>query len=250
MPKKISTSEKGHAKFLESIQRLIDADATLDPNKLNAPDDLNSVALAAMQTGAVDRQEQVGGAKASWRTVALDRQTDADQIDSKAAQAVALFDGQGASKDAVEDARFYVRKIQGTSKKKKPADDPNTPDVDESEEGISKSQQSNAAKLSFFGELIDYLEAQTLYAEVKNTGFTVAELRAFKDSTQAKHDDSIGAATTLSVKRSDRDGFFYNNADSVLARAKRYKKIVFGAYGAKSAEYALVNAIPFQKPKK
>lgn len=246
--KKISKSEQGHAKFLESIERLIAADATLDPLRLNAPDDLKSAALAAMQTGAITKFNKVDDSLANWRTAALARQVDADLIASKLSRAIDLFESRGASPEAVEDARSYLRKVQGAATKKK--DDPSTTDIDESETGISNSQQSNAAKLGFFGGAIDYLEAQPLYAEVKNQGFTIADLRAFKDSTQAKHDTSIGSATTLSVDRSDRNGFFYEAADSVLSRAKRYKALVRGAYGAKSPQYALVNAIPFRKPSK
>lgn len=246
----VSRSETGHAKFIESIERLIAADATLDPAKLNAPADLRSSALAALLPGANTRQTQVGNAKADWRTVTLDRQTDADEIESKAAQAVALLEAQGARGETVEDARSYVRKLQGKRKTPKPADDAATPAVDESEAGISVSQQSNAAKIANFSELIDYLEAQPEYAAVTNPGYTVTELRAFADNLRAKHTVSINAATTLSADRSDRDAFFYTDPNSVLALAKRYKKLVFGAYGANSPEYALVNSIPFQKANK
>lgn len=247
-PKTISKSETGHAKFIESIERWIAADQTLDPLKLNAPAGLKSADLAQMQTDAIARFEKVGDSLAKWRTDALARQTDADQIAPLASRAVALLEANGASAETVKDARSYVRKIQGAGSKK--ADDPATPDVDESEKGISKSQQSNAAKLGFFDQLIEFLEAQPEYANVTNAGFTVAELRAFKDATQTKHDASIGSATTLSVDRGARNGVFYENADSVLSRAKRYKALVRGAYGADSPEYALVNAIPFRKPNK
>lgn len=246
-----SKSETGHAKFVESIERLIAADATLDAAKLNAPADLNSAALAALLPAATARHQKVGDSKAGWRTIALERRTDIEQITSMAAQAVALFESRGASKEKVEIARSYVRKIRGGGAKKIiTPDNPATPDVDETEKGISKSQQSSAAVLSVFFELIDYLEAQPEYAGVTNAGFEIADLRDFADATQAKHTASITAVTGLSADRSERDAFFYNDRTSVLNLARRYKKLVFGAYGGKSPEYALVNQIPFQKPKK
>lgn len=216
--------------------------------KLAAPADLASAALAVLRTTAIAKHSQVGNSKADWRTIALDRRTDAEKIDSMAAQAVAFLESHGASAETVEDARSYVRKLQGGGKKT--SDDPNTPDIDESEKAISKSQQSNAAIISTFFELIDYLEAQTEYADVKNPGFTIAELRAFAQSVQTKHIASINAAAALSSDRAARDKVFYIDEKCVLNIAKRYKKLVFGAYGGKSAEYALVNAIRFQKPKK
>lgn len=247
-PQTISRSERGHAKFVESIERLIAADALLDPAKLNAPDDLKSAALAALLTGATARQTQVGDSKANWRTATRDRQDDADKIDSMAAQAVALFEGQGGSADSVEDARSYVRKLQGGRKTSKKKDDPNTPTADEAEKSISASQQSNAAKIANFLELIDFLEAQPLYTNVKNTGFTIIELRAFAQSVQAKHTVSIAAAAALSADRISRNAFLYTGANSVLSLVKRYKRLVFGAYGGGSDEYKSVNEIPFEKP--
>lgn len=249
-PKKISTSEKGHAIFVESIDRLIVADATLDPVKLDAPPDLTSAALAALLPAATAKLQKVGDSKAEWRTIALVRRTDIEQMDSMAAQAVALLESRGASKETVEAARTYVRKIRGGGKKNSTPDDPNTPDIDESEAGISKSQQSSAAIISTFFELIDYLEAQPEYATVTNPALTIAALRDFAESVQAKHTASIVAVTGLSADRADRDAFFYIAKSSVLNLAKRYKKLVFGAYGGNSPEYELVNAIPFQKPSK
>ncbi len=247
-PNPVSRSETGHAKFIESIERLIAADATLDPLKLKPPADLKSSSLAALLPEANTRHTQVGNAKADWRTVTLDRQTDADQLDRRAAQAVALLEAQGARAETIEDARSYVRKLRGDRKKAKPKDDAATPNLDESDAGISVSQQSNAARIAAFSELIDFLEAQSQYAAVTNPGYTVAELRAFADSVRAKHTVSIAAAAALASDRGKRDAFFYTDSKSVLALAKRYKKLVFGAYGANSPEYALVNSIPFQKP--
>lgn len=246
----VSRSETGHAKFIESIERLIAADATLDPAKLNAPADLTSAALAALLPTANARLTQVGNSKADWRTVTLDRQTEADEIDSRAAQAVALLEARGARRETVEDARSYVRKLRGSRKSKRSTDNPATPDVNESDTSISVSQQSNAAKIAAFSELVDFLEAQSEYASVTNAGYTVSELRAFADNLHAKHTVSINAATTLSRDRAARAAFFYNDPASVLKLAKRYKKLVFGAYGAKSPEYELVNSIPFQKANK
>lgn len=247
-PKNSSTSEKGHAKFMESFDRLIAVDATLDPLKLNAPAALTSAALASLRTAAVAGHAKVGESKANWRTVALLRQTDADKLDSMATQAVALLESRGVSAETVEDARSYVRKLRGDRKTAAVKDNPLTLDVDESDGNISNSQQSNAAKISTFGELIDYLEAQSEYADVTTDGFKIVELRDFADTLQAKHNASIIAATTLETDRADRNGTFYTNDDSVLNRAKRYKKLVFGVYGGNSDEYRMVSEIPFQKP--
>ncbi len=247
-PKKKSVSEKGHAKFLESFDRLLAVDATLDPLKLNAPPDMTSAKLAGKRVTAGTLLDDIGAAKANWRTVTLVRQTDADELDSMAAQAVALLEAQGASAETIEDARSMVRKLRGDRKSNPTPDNPLTLDVDESDGNISTSQQSNAARIAMFGELIDFLEVQPEYASVNNTGFKIAELKSFKQGVETKHLASITAATALDGSRTARNDFYYIAEKSVLNIAKRYKKLVFGAYGGDSEEYKAVSEIPFQMP--
>jgi len=247
-PKNKSVSEKGHAKFLESLDRLIAVNAMLDASKLNAPADLTTAALEALRTQAANEHAQIGESKAEWRTAAQERQTDADKLDSKAAQTVALLEARGARAETVEDARSYVRKLRGDRAKPLQKDDPQTLDVDESETTISNSQQSNAARIAVLGELIDFLAAQTVYEGVINEGLTVAELRTFAAALDTKHLASITAGTAHSNLIADRNGTFYTNEDSILNRVKRYKKLVFATYGGDSDEYRMVSEIPFQKP--
>jgi hypothetical protein len=241
--------ETGHAKTLESWTKLVAFDATLDAARLNAPPDLVSSALKAKETSATQLQDKVGNSRADWRTVALARAVLVDKFDSLATRSVAQLEARGASKETIEDARGYVRKIQGRSNTPKPKDNPDTPNIDESEKGVSTSQQSNAAKLSLFYELIDFLEAQSAYASVMQAGLTIADLRAAADAARDKHEESIVAATTLSNDRIARNKGYYTDADSIHTLAARYKALVKGAYGANSPEFKTVNAIPFKKPK-
>lgn len=241
--------ESGHAKTLESWTKLVAFDATLDPARLNAPPDLTTAALKAKETAATTLQNKVGDSRADWRTVALARKVIVDKFDALATRAVAQLEARGAGKETVEDARGYSRKIQGRSSKTKPKGSAETPGIDESEKGVSTSQQSNAAKISFFFELIDFLEAQAAYASVTQAGLTIADLRAEAEAARAKHDESIETATALSKDRINRNKGFYADDDSLCTLAARYKALVKGAYGANSPEYKAVNAIPFKKPK-
>jgi len=241
--------ESGHPKLVESLSKLIAIDETLDQTRINPPAGLTLVALKAKRDTAAELQAAVGNSRADWRTVALDRALDIDKFDSVAAEAVALFEGRGASLESVEIARGYVRKLQGRKLKKAVEKDAEgNPILDESEKGISSAQTSAAAKLSTMYELIDYLEAQPKYAEVIKPGFTIAELRAFVDATQAKHDASLGSVAGLSDRRRARDKFFYTDEDCICELARQFKKLVAGEYGYNSSEYKAVNAIPFQRP--
>lgn len=242
-------NETGHAKIQESWTKLVAKNATLDPLRLNPPPDLTGAALAAKETSAIALQTSVGNSRADWRTIALERAVLVDKFDSLATQAVAQLEARGASRETVKDGRGYAKKIQGRRAGAKPKDDPATPDIDESEKGVSSSQQSSAAKISNFYELIDFLEAQPAYAGVTQAGLTIADLRAAADAARAKHEESIEAAAALAADRIARNKAYYTEPDSIITLAARYKALVKGAYGASSPEYKSVNAIPFKKPK-
>ena len=242
-------ADTGHAKILESLGKLIARSETLDQARLNPPPEMALAALDALRTDATVLQTKVGDSKAVWRTVARESAAAVDTFETRAAQAAAQLEARGASAKTVEQARGYVRKLQGARSSEAAVDDPATPDVDESEQSISASQQSRAAKIATFNELIDFLEAQPAYAGVTKPELLVVNLRASVNSAQARHDDSIEAAATLSGDRIARNQLFYLDADNICDIARRFKNLVKGEYGASSPEYKAVNAIPFKKPK-
>lgn len=243
--------ESGHAKNLESLGKLIASSETFDQTILNPPSLLKISALMAMRATATALLQAVGNLRADWRTVALARAVYIDTFESIASQAVGQLAGRGASKETVRDARGYLRKLRGKSLTVKKTDDPATPEIDESVKGISKSQQSNAAKIATFYELIDFLEAQPEYANVTKAGLTIADLRALVDAAQAKHDVSITAAAQLSAKRDERNKFFYLTPKiNIIDIALQFKELVKGSFGGVgSTEYKSVKGIRFRRPK-
>lgn len=239
--------ETGNAKILESFDRLAAFGATLDSGTLNAPADLTTASLQAAHAQGTSRHTAVGNSKADFRTAALARQTEVDKFDALASQAVAQLVARGASKETAEDARSYVRKLQGRRTKPKAETDPASPNFNPNEKSISASQQSNAAKISTFNEFLDFLEAQSEYAGVKQSGLLVSDLRTIVQNAQTKHTASINSAATLAADRNDRNKFFYTDKDNLCELAARYKNLVKGTYGAGSLEYKTINAIPFRK---
>ncbi|HQU82672.1 MAG TPA: hypothetical protein PKY59_06095 [Pyrinomonadaceae bacterium] len=259
MPKKITNEnenenkkkqyETGHYKLLESLDRLIAAAQTLDQDRLDPPEDLTINALQMRQTAANLLQNAIGNARADWRTVALVRAKDIEKFAPLAVEAVAALESRGASAETIEDARTYVRKLHGKRAKPKAKDDPATPELDESEKGISASQQSAAAQLATMNELIDFLDAQPEYANVKKAKLLVPAMRAFVNGTQTNHTGSITAAASLTTARNERNKDFYLDEDNICDLAKRYKALVKGEYGANSPEYKMINEINFIKIK-
>lgn len=247
-PKKLQ--ESGNAKLLESLDRLIAGGAQLDQTKLNPPLDLTIAALQAKYTNGLALHTAVGNSKADFRTSALARNVEIDKFDTLASQSVAQLAARGASKETVEDGRGYVRKIHGSHSKPKAGQDPASPNFDPTEKNISASQQSSAAKISTFLELVDFLEAQNIYANVNQAGLLIGDLRAVGTTSQNLHTASIADAAQLAADRNERAKFFYLDPDNICDTAARYKNLVKGTYGAKSVEYKTINAIPFKKRKK
>lgn len=241
--------ETGHTKLLESLDRLIAAAQTLDQARLDPPADLTIAALQARHANGSGLQNNVGNARADWRTIALKRAKDIDKFAPLAVEAVAALEARGASKETLKDARSYVRKLHGKRAKAKPADNPETPELDESEKGVSASQQSAAAQIGTMNELIDFLEAQPLYAQVRKAKLTIAEMRGFVEGTQNDHTASIAAAASLTAARNERNKDFYLDPDNICELARRYKALVKGEYGANSTEFKMVNEINFHKPR-
>lgn len=246
-PKK--QQESGHTKIVESLGKLVAFSETIDQTKLDPPPEMTIAVLQGHRTTATALQTSVGNSRADWRTIALDRALDIEKFAPLASQAVGALAGRGASKEKVDDAMFYVRKLQGRRAKAKPKDDPNTPNLDESEKGVSASQQSSAALITTMYELVDFLEAQSEYAAVKVVGLTPSEMRTTVDTAQAKHNLSITSVAALSSDRRARNKFFYLDPVNICDIAKQFKNLVKGAFGANSLEYKTVNAIKFKKPK-
>ncbi len=243
--------ESGHPKTLESWNKLIAQSEMLDQPKLNPPDDLKLNAIKDFRDECTGLQTTVGNSRADWRTIALDRATDIDRFDSLAAEAIAAFEGRGASREKAKDARSYLKKLQGKRAKAKKVelDENGNPILDLTDKGISAAQTSSAAKISTMYELIDYLEAQPEYASVTKPALLIAAMRSFVDDTQTKHTASINAVARLSTDRANRNKRFYLDTDSIHERARRFKQLVGAEYGFKSPEYQAVKAIPFHKPK-
>ncbi|MGC2238493.1 MAG: hypothetical protein WA584_20225 [Pyrinomonadaceae bacterium] len=239
--------ESGHAKLLESWDKLIAFGETLDQARINPPSGLKLSALKTVAGEGGGLQLSVGNSRADWRTSALARAVVVDTFETRAAQAVGQLAGRGASKETVKDARGYVQKLQGKRAKAKAKDNPEALQPDESEKGVSASQQSSAAMISTYFELLDFLEAQSEYAGVTKAELLIENLRAAGEEAQAKHEQSINAAAKLSNDRRERDKFFYLNDDSICELARRFKELVKGEYGANSPEYKAVRAIEFRK---
>lgn len=240
--------EKGHAKIVEALFRLIAFLQTLDPAKYSPPNvNLTIFSLQALHAAALNALAEVSGAKEVWRTDAKARALLVEKLATIAASAVGLFASLGVDKERVDQAKSYLRKLQGRRASPAIADDPNTPE-DESEKSISASQQSSAQMIAHFRALTDFLAAQVEYQGLTDAGLQVSDLTSMADDVEDKHQTSVISAAQVTSKRNARDVMLYDNANSVCNRAALVKEYVKGKYGTTSPEYQTVRAISFEKP--
>lgn len=239
--------EKGHAKIVESLFKLIAFLQTLDPAIYNPPNpNLTIASLQALYAAAQHAIASVSSARENWRTKAKARALELVKLPELATSLVALFESLGVDKERVEQARSILRKIRGERATPAVVDDPDTPE-DESEKSISASQQSAAQVVAAFRQLVDFLTAQPEYALVTDEGLRIADLTPLADSVEDKHEASIIAAAALSSQRSARDNLLYDDAACACERGALVKQYVKGKYGANSDEYKTVNAISFER---
>ena len=183
--------EKGHAKIVEALFRLIAFLQTLDPAKYSPPNvNLTIFSLQALHAAALNALAEVSGAKEVWRTDAKARALLVEKLATIAASAVGLFASLGVDKERVDQAKSYLRKLQGRRASPAIADDPNTPE-DESEKSISASQQSSAQMIAHFRALTDFLAAQVEYQGLTDAGLQVSDLTSMADDVEDKHQTSV-----------------------------------------------------------
>lgn len=235
-----------HAKVIEALGLLIAYLETLDPAKYKPSNlDLTIDALQDLRTATNASMQEVSDALAQWRTKAKDRALEIEKMPALAAQAVNLLAANGADKERVAQAKTYLRKLQGKRAAPAAVDNPDTPDVDESQQSISASQKSAAQMIANFKTLVDFLKEQAEYQSVNIAGLKPEDLTAFADQVEASHNESIIAAAQVTSKRANRTNLISDNDDSIVKRAAAVKNFVFAAYGGKSVEYKTVKGIKF-----
>lgn len=234
------------AKVIEALGLLIAYLETLDPAKYNPTNtDLTIEALQDLRTAANASMREVSDALAEWRTKAKDRALEVEKMPGLAAQAVNLFAANGADKERVKQAKTYLRKLQGKRAAPAVVDNPETPDVDESQQSISASQKSAAQMIANFKALVDFLQAQAEYQSVNVPGLKPGDLIAFAEQVEASHNESMNVAAQVTSKRASRNNLISANDDSIVKRAAAVKNFVFAVYGGKSVEFKTVKGIQF-----
>ena len=236
-----STSEVGHAKNVANLHDLMTFvegyETNYNPNK-------NSLKLPQLTTLFTESEaalQHVVNKYTEYNTAVNNRVAAFEGLRSLATRMVNALETTDASKETIEDAKGYNRKLQGkrASKIKQPTN-PNQ----EAPKTISSSQQSYDQLIQHFKGLISILKNEPSYAP-NETPLKIITLEDKAANLQDKNHLVADAYTADSNARMNRDKILYKEDTGLVDTASEVKKYIKSVYGATSPEFAQVKGIAF-----
>lgn len=237
-------SEQGHAKNLENLRKelafAVSWGAKYAPTNPFLALTFINAKIAAAETVADEVQE----ARTPYRNATAAAQDAFEPLSKLVRRVLKALAVSGVSASIVEDAKTYERKIRGKRASPAAVDDPNTPDVDESEKSHSASQMSRASRIEHFNALNLLLASQAIY-NPNEVPLKVATLQNYAADLQAKTDAVQTTFVPLSNKWGERDEIYYDEEEGVVAIGKLFKGYVDSAFGRDSVEWNQVKDLEF-----
>lgn len=236
-----STSEVGHAKNVANLQTLMAFVKGFQTNYNPSKNSLKLEQLGTLFTSAETTLQHVVNKKTSYSTAVNNRAESFDDLRSLSTRMVNALETTDASKETIEDAKGYNRKLQGkrASKIKQPTN-PNQ----EAPKTISSSQQSYDQLIQHFKGLISILKNEPSYAP-NETPLKIVTLEDKAANLQDKNHLVADAYTAVSNARMNRDKILYKEDTGLVDTATEVKKYIKSVYGSTSPEYAQVKGIAF-----
>lgn len=239
-------SEKGHAKNLENFKKLRDFIAGWGARYAAVNPLITLVAVNAMITAAQAAGAATLTAKTPY-TIAVSEAEDAfAPLNKLVTRTMNMFKASGAPASAIADALTYSRKIQGKRATPAKKDDPATPDVDESKQSHSASQQSRAQRIEALDALIEIYKAYPIY-DPSEEELKIATLEAVSADLKAKVAAVNSSFVGWSNKLAERDALYYAETTGFVDRAYAIKNYVKAAFGTDSAEYNQIKGLKFTR---
>ena len=143
------------------------------------------------------------------------------------------------------DLQSHVREMRGGRSEPKPADDPNTPDIDESDTGGSASQRSYASVEGHWSEMCALLAEKSYVSNV--SGKDLPDLVARRDAMRGANQAIALVEGASAAGRQTRDEHFYLKDGAVVESANLAKKYLRAVHSDSQA-WAAVKGLEFEIP--
>lgn len=241
-------AETGHAKNIANFGTLISFVQGYGAAYSPTNPSIELAALEAKLAAAETSLDGVSEALAPWKTRVNERETAYEGLRRLVTRVVNNFAASGADQNAIDDARGFKRKIDGTRAKALPEDDPETPEDESS--GNSVSQRSYAQTAEHFDNLIEFLSNNDDFYNPNENDLKLTTLTARLNQMQAANAAVTASATPLSNARIARDIELYTNTSGLVDLAALVKKYVKSVFGATSPQFKQISGLEFRKVKK
>lgn len=241
-PKKVSTSERGHARNHDNFKKLAAAVKTFVGFKLPSGYDISVLeailAAAAPADAAVydtltTVQEKIDVRKGLFNVEAKKRVRRMMRYAGKVSKIPA---------DIVANLRTTANNYLGYRALPKTLDNPNTP---ENEAGNSSSHQSYPARYASISLLIEQATSRPEWL-TDEPDLTAAALDAFKNELNTANDDVINAVPLYKNALGVRNNIYYADETGMVDVAIVIKNLVALKYGEDSPEYAQIKNLKFE----
>ncbi len=238
-----SISETGHAKNVANLKELIafinGYGTAYNPSKTS----LTILQLNTLHTQADTDLEQVINKNTDYNNAINERVKTFEGLRALSTRLINALAVTDASKEKVDDAKGFNRKIQGqrASKKEEPLD-PSQP----APKTISTSRQSYDQLIQHFGGIISVLNSEPTYTP-NEAALSIATLQAKAQDLKDKNEQVAVAYTELSNARINRNKTLYDDNTGLVVTAGEVKKYIKSVFGATSPEFAMVKGIKFKK---
>lgn len=238
-----STSETGHAKNVANFDRLIEFvigwGARYNPSKpaYQLPQLQAKISTSGTSVSFVTKKDTAFNGAVNERIIEF------SDVQTLSTRLVNALESTDASKQTIEDAKGYNRKLQG---KKAPGQEKPVDENAPVPKDISSSQLSYDQQIQHFEGLRTVLQSEVSYSP-NETDLTNTAAEAKQDAMVAKNKAVAKAYTAVSNARIDRDNNLYAEDEGLVDIAAGVKKYVKSAFGATSPEFKQISALEFRK---
>jgi hypothetical protein len=248
-------SEVGHEKNVANFEDLISYcagfGAAYNPS-------LNAIKIANMNSLRASASSSLANAVSKYNLLKATANTRKDifaPVKKLSTRIIAALNSCGATKETVNDALTYNRKLQGKRAKpikevssERSVDNNETPIDPNVVVHISSSQQGYDSMVEFLAKLIDLLGTVPSYTP-NEADLKIPALNTLLTSMRSSNTAVINATTNFKNAMLSRNAILYKPITGLVDVAKECKSYVKSVYGATSGAYRQVSAIKFTRRK-
>ncbi|MBI4726512.1 hypothetical protein HY768_04695 [candidate division TA06 bacterium] len=235
-PKKVSTTESGHAKNIANFGALVNSVEDIGSSYNPSVADIKLSNLRLINTKLEKILPAVFAAEAPYKLAVNARQTAFDGMSKLATRVINSLAVAGSDRE-IKDAKTILKKIRG-GKAIKPED----PAL--AAKTRSTSQMSYDNRVSNFKELTALLAAIPAY-KPNEADLKVAALNAYLDKLPGLGATVNKTALALTTARANRDQLLYAKGTGALAISLKVKKYVKSMSGAATPAYKKLSKLVF-----